>query len=148
MKILQQLAELFLQAAPVAAIVLLFYSFLRANLFGPLEKMMARRAARIEGARREAESSQAAAKEKTRIYLESLKHARAEIYAEQEAIRKAALDDRTAAVRDARNRATEQIRIHKQRIAQELALAREQLERDAHSLGQEIAQAMVGQGVQ
>src|SRR5437879_11380982 len=64
MEILSQLGELFLQALPTVIIVFLFYLFLRSNFFQPLERVLAERWARTEGARRAAEASQAAAQEK------------------------------------------------------------------------------------
>src|SRR5207244_1337185 len=43
MEIVHQLGELFLQAVPTVLIVLLFYLFLRANFFKPLERVMTAR---------------------------------------------------------------------------------------------------------
>jgi len=63
MAILQQLGWLFLKSVPTIIIFLLFYWFLRANFFKPLERTLAERNARITKARAEAEAVQAAAKE-------------------------------------------------------------------------------------
>ena len=72
MEILHQLGELFLEAVPTIIVVLLFYAFLRWAFFGPIQKAMAERAARIEGARAEAASVEAAAKQELDTYHEAL----------------------------------------------------------------------------
>ncbi len=143
MEILQQLGELFLQAVPTVLIVFLFYLFLRTNFFGPLERVLAERRARTEGARRAAEASQAAAQEKIRAYQEALKKARGEIYAEQESARRVVLEERAALIRDTRSRTNDQIRTAKERISAELATARAAVEKEVQALGREIARAIL-----
>ena len=143
MEILQQLGELFRQAAPTVLILFLFYLFLRASFFGPLERVLAERRARTEGARRAAESSRAAAQEKTRAYQEALKKARAEIYAEQETARRAILEERMALLRAARSRATDEVRAAKEKIFADLAKARAELETLGPALAREIARAIL-----
>ncbi len=143
MELLQQIGEFILQALPTVILVFLFYLFLKANLFQPLEKVMAERSARIEGARREAEASQAVAQEKIRTYQEALKKARAEVYVEQEAARRKVLEERAALVRSTRNRANEKIRGAKQMIAKEMATAQTQLAKESEALGTDIARAIL-----
>jgi F0F1-type ATP synthase membrane subunit b/b' len=142
-ELLNQLGEFVLQALPTSVLVFLFYLFLKTNLFQPLEKVMAERSVRIEGARKEAEACQAAAQEKVRAYQEALKKARAEVYAEQEAARRAVLEERAALVRDTRNRANEKIRAAKDAIAKDIAAARAQLESESQSLGAEIVRTIL-----
>lgn len=144
MEIVQQVVELLLQAVPTAFIVLLFYVFLRANFFRPLERVIAERRGRTEGARRAAETSQAATQEKARAYLEALKTARAEIYAEQETARRAALEERAAQIRAAHTRATEEIRAAKARISDDLSVARADLEKMSETLAGEVVRAILG----
>jgi F-type H+-transporting ATPase subunit b len=142
-ELLNQLGEFFLQSVPTLILVLLFYWFLKSNLFQPLTKVMAERSAQIEGARREADASQAAAQEKVRAYLEAQKKARAEVYAEQEAARRRVLEERTTLVRESRDRANERIRAAKGIIARESATARTQLEKESQALGEEIVRAIL-----
>ena len=143
-EILKQLGELFLEAAPTSFIVLLFFLFLRSVFFGPIERVLAERSRRIEGARKEAEAAQAAAHEKEKSHQEALKKARAEIYAEQEAARRAALDERAELIKETRNRANETIRAAKEQIAAQVTAARRELEQDVQALGGEIARAILG----
>ena len=49
MEIAHQLGKLFLGALPTVIVVLLFYYFMRWAFFGPIQKAMAERNARIEG---------------------------------------------------------------------------------------------------
>jgi F-type H+-transporting ATPase subunit b len=139
----EQLGALFLQAAPTVLIVLFLYLFLRANLFKPLERVLAERSTRIEGARKESETSQAAALEKEKQYQEALKKARSEVYAEQEQARRAVLEQRAAMVRDTRNACNERIRAAKGALAADLAAARRELERESDALAADIARAIL-----
>ena len=142
--ILGQLKDLFLSATPTVIIVFLFFLFLRWAFFGPMERILAERAARTQGARREAEAAQAAAAEKAKAYGEAFRKARAELYAEQEAARRKVLDERLDLVKETRNRAQEVIRSAKERIAREATEARRQLEGESEALGTEIARAILG----
>src|ERR1700678_56328 len=95
MEILHQLGNLFLQAVPTVIIVFLFYLFMRWAFFTPIQKAMAEREAKIEGARKDAATVQAAANQDLQDYNDALKKARAEIYAEQEVARQAILQERS-----------------------------------------------------
>ncbi len=143
MEILHQLGELFLEAVPTIIVVLLFYAFLRWAFFGPIQKAMAERAARIEGARAEAASVEAAAKQELDTYHEALRKARAEIYAEQEAARQAALDERAKLLKVMRSRSQEDVAAAKKRIAADVAEARAEIERQAPALANQIARTIL-----
>ncbi|MBI3404361.1 MAG: hypothetical protein HY046_02770 [Acidobacteria bacterium] len=141
--ILAQLRELLLQAVPVVVLLLLFYLFLNANLFGPLQKVMADRDARTEGARKAADAAQVAAQEKVKAYQEALKKARGEVYAEQDVARRAVLEERAALTKSARAKANDQVAAAKKRIADEMAAARGQLEKATEGLGTQIAETIL-----
>jgi len=138
MEIVQQLGQLFLEAVPTIIIILLFYLVLKYTFFGPLMRVMAEREARTEGARREAEASQAAAKEKIGAYEDALRKARTAVYAEQDTARRAIMESRAAAAREARNRAMDRVKSQKDGIAREVAAAREQLEAASPQLAAEM----------
>ena len=139
MEIIHQLGELLLEALPTIVIVLLFYFFLRWAFFQPIQKTMAERNARIEGARAEAAAVEASAKQELDSYNDALRKARAEIYAEQEMARQAALDDRAKLLKAARARAQEEVEAAKKRMAADLAAARAELERQTPALARQIA---------
>ena len=143
MEIVHQLGELFLGAVPTIIIVLLFYFFLNWTFFKPIQKAMAEREARIEGARAEAASVEAAAKQELDTYNEAMKKARAEIYGEQELARQKALDERAKLLKTLRGRAQEEVDAAKKRIAAELAAARAEVERETPALANNIARIIL-----
>lgn len=138
MEILAQLQSLFLQALPTVFLVLIFYFFLRSNFFAPLEKAMAERSARTEGARRDAAAAVQAALEKVKSYEEAMKKARMETYAAQDTARRAVLEERNNQLRQARENANETVRAEKEKLAAEMAVARKRLEADSHTLAAAI----------
>jgi F-type H+-transporting ATPase subunit b len=142
-EIVHQLGELFLQAVPTVLIILLFYFILRAIFFKPLLAAMAERDARTVGAQKAAEQAKAAAIEKATQYQDALKQARGQVYAEQEAARKKVLEERAAVVKDARVAATTQVAAGKERIADELAAARREIEKTVAQLSTEIARRIL-----
>jgi len=144
--ILNQLGELFLSAVPTVIIVLLFYFFMRWCFFGPIGRVLAERHKRAEGARQEAEASRAAVQEKLRAYNDALRKARAEMFAEQEVVRRRVLDERQAAVSAARTAAQLDLQAAKKSLAAEIAAAREQLEQSSALLANEIAEAILTGG--
>ena len=139
MEILHQLGQLFLGAVPTVIIVLIFYFFMRWAFFTPIQKAMAERQARIEGARAEAAAVEAEAQHELDTYNEALRKARVEIYGEQEATRQAALADRAALLKAMRSRTQEDVAAAKKRIAEEVAAARVQIEQQTPELAKEIA---------
>ena len=143
MEILKQLGDLFLAATPTAIIVFLFYLFLRWSFFNPISRVVAERGKRIEGARHEAQELRKNAQEKTRAYQDALRKARAELFRQQEATRRAALDERSAALQQARLRANEEIQAAKRRIGAEIDAARAELETSSSQLAGEIARAIL-----
>ncbi|MGC1483560.1 MAG: ATP synthase F0 subunit B [Candidatus Acidiferrum sp.] len=142
-EMVHQLGELFLQAVPTVLIILVFYFILRALFFKPLLKVMAERDARTVGAQKAAELAQTAAVEKNKQYQDALKHARAQVYAEQEAARKKLLDERTDLIKAARVAAAAQVAAAKESIAGEFAAARRELETTVAQLSAEIARRIL-----
>ncbi|MGH9682607.1 MAG: ATP synthase F0 subunit B [Candidatus Acidiferrales bacterium] len=143
MEILHQLGQLFLRSVPTIIIVLLFYVFMRWAFFAPIQKAMAERSARIEGARVEAAQAEASARQELDSYTDALRKARGEIYAEQEKARQAVLDDRAKLMKSARMRAQEEVDAGKKKIAAEVATARMQVERDSPALADQIARKIL-----
>jgi len=142
-EIFSQLGDLFLSAVPTVIIVLLFYFFLRWSFFGPLERVLAERHKRAEGARQEAEASRAAVREKSRVYNDALRKARMEIFAEQEAVRRRVLDERQAAINAARLAEQLDLQAAKKALAADVEAARAQLEQSSAVLAGEIAEAIL-----
>jgi F-type H+-transporting ATPase subunit b len=143
MEIVHQLAALFLQALPTAIVVVLFYFFLRWAFFQPIQNAMAERSKRIDGARAEAAEIERAAQRDLDSHNQGLKNARAEIYAEQEQARQAALVERAKLLKALRDRVRDEVAATKKGIENELAAARAEVESQAPALAQEIARMIL-----
>jgi F-type H+-transporting ATPase subunit b len=143
MDILHQLGDLFLQAVPTIVVVLIFYFFLRWAFFGPIQKAMAERASRIEGARAEAARLETEAKQELDTYNHALNNARREIYQEQEQARQGILDERARLLKAMRARTQEEVAASKRRIAEEVAAARRDAELQVPELASQIARAIL-----
>jgi len=143
MDLLHSLGQLFLGSVPTIIIVLLFYVFLRWAFFTPIQKAMAEREARIDGARAQAAAIEAAAKQEMDSYHDALRKARAQIYTEQEAARREALENRGKLLKAMRARAQEEVQAATQRIEAEFQAARAQVEREAPVLAGEIVRTIL-----
>jgi F0F1-type ATP synthase membrane subunit b/b' len=142
-KIVNQLGELFLAAVPTVIIVFLFYLFMRWSFFKPMKRVLSERHQRAEGARSEAEAGRVAAHEKRRIYNETVKKARAEVFAEQESQRRRTLDERQARITAARATAQSALQEAKKGIAEDVKAARVELEQSSGALANDIAEAIL-----
>jgi F-type H+-transporting ATPase subunit b len=145
-EILNQLGDLFLAAVPTVIIVFLFYFFLRWSFFKPILRVLEERHRRAEGARQEAEASRAAVQEKLRTYNDSLKKARTEMFVEQEGVRRRVLDQRQAKVSSARVAAQKALQEAKQVIAEEVKVARAELQQSTGDMASELADAILAGG--
>jgi F-type H+-transporting ATPase subunit b len=143
MELLHSLGQLFLGSVPTIVIVLLFYFFLRWAFFTPIEKAMAEREARIEGAKAEAAAVEEEAKREMDSYRDALRRARSEIFTEQEAARREALENRAKLLKAMRVRAQEDVLLATQRIKTEFQAARAQVEREVPMLAGEIVRIIL-----
>ena len=109
----------------------------------PMERVLTERHKRAEGARVEAEASHVAAHEKQRFYSDTVKKARSEVFAEQEAQRRRTLEERQATINAARATAQNALQEAKKEIAADVKAARVELERSKDVLANDIAEAIV-----
>lgn len=145
-EIARQLEQLFLEAVPTAIVVFFFYLFLRWSFFGPMARILAERRARIEGAQQAAQSTRVAAQEKVRAYREAIRNARAELFTEQEGVRRRAVEQRDAVVLAARRAAHEQVLAAKRELQLEVERAKATLEESSAALGLQIAETFLRPG--
>jgi F-type H+-transporting ATPase subunit b len=144
MQIAHQLGELFLGAVPTVIIFLFFYLFLRWAFFTPIQKAMAERKRLIEGARAEAATVEAAAKQELDTYTQALRSARAEVYKEQEDARQVVLDERAQLLKAMRARSQDEVSEAKKKIAADITAARAEIEKQTPVLANEIATMILG----
>ncbi len=138
-----QLCELLLGALPTVVIVTLFIIFMRWAFWTPFQRVLEQREATTIGARKDADEMLTRAEEKVREYDDALREVRAEIYREQEEARRQALDERTRAIADTREKTSQMIRKAKAEIASEVETARKDLDSQVKKLAKEITQTLL-----
>jgi F-type H+-transporting ATPase subunit b len=141
---LQALGGILIKGIPTAIALIALHFFFRGMLFGPLRKVLKQREELTAGARRAAEASHAAADRKTAEYEAQFRDARAEVYREQEEIRRRWLADQAAQVAEARSSAEAAVARAKFEIASEAAGARQNLFETSAVLADQIAAAVLG----
>lgn len=140
---LHALVGILQKAVPTIVIVILLHQYLKAMLFGPLQKTLKQRDELTAGAKKAAEASLAAAEAKTAQYEDKLRDARSEVYKQQEETRKQWLTDQASQLADARAKQDQAVKAAKAEIAAEAAAARATLEEAAAGLADQIAAAIL-----
>ena len=142
-KALQDLTGILIKAIPTAFFLVVLHFIFRFWLFGPLRKVLQQREELTAGARKAAEASLAAADKKVQDYETKLRNARAEVYREQEEIRKRWLADQAAQSGDAKSKAEASINDAKFGLASEAAAARKTLLETSTGLADQIATSIL-----
>lgn len=140
---LHQLGELLLGSVPTVIMLALLYALYTMVVHKPLQRVLAERHSKTEGAIEKSRADIAAAEARTSEYEQKLREARAAIFRSQEARRQAALQARTNAVGDARSKAQAQVQAAKQNIENDRAAAEQKLPADATALAQEIVRRVL-----
>jgi F-type H+-transporting ATPase subunit b len=141
---LQALSGILLKAIPTVVLLIILHFYLKAVLFGPLDRVMQKRRELTEGARKIAEDSLAAATRKADEYEAKLRDARAVVYKEQEEIRKRWLEEQAKEVAQARVRMESSVKTAREALAQEAAAARASLQQTSSTLADQIANTVLG----
>jgi len=123
--------------------LLLLYAIYQNLVRKPLEKILAQRRERTEGALQKARADVAAAEARTQEYEQKLREARLAIFKAQEARRQQAQQLRTKAMDEARTRAQEQIRAARVAVDQDIAQAKATLQGEADRLASEIIRTIL-----
>ena len=135
---LKQLGELLLGSVPTVILLGLLYALYTTIVHKPLQRVLAERRSKTEGAVEKSRADMAAAESRTAEYEQRLREARAAVFKVQEARRQAALQARAAAVSEARTKAQAQVQAAKKDIEADQFAAQAALQQDAASLAQEI----------
>jgi len=134
-----------LQKASITVVLLIILHFyLKAVLFGPLDRVMQKRRELTEGARKTAEESHAAAARKADEYEAKLRDARAVVYKQQEEIRKRWLDEQAQQVAEARSRSEATVKTAREALAQDAAAARKSLQDTSAAVADQIVAMVLG----
>ena len=140
---LRQLGELLLGAVPTVILLALLYALYATIVHKPLRRVLEERRSKTEGAVERSRADIAAAEARTSQYEQRLREARATVFRAQEARRKAALDARTAALNQARNKAQAQVQAAKADIQKDREVAQHGLQAEAQSLAAEIVRRVL-----
>lgn len=141
---LQALGGILLKAIPTVILLIILHFYLKAVLFGPLDRIMRKRRELTEGARKIAEDSLAAATRKADEYEAKLRDARAAVYKQQEEIRKGWLEEQTQQVAEARARSESTVKAAREAIAQDAAAARKSLQDTSATIADQIVATVLG----
>ena len=134
-----------LQKASITVVLLIILHFyLKAVLFGPLDRVMQKRRELTEGARKTAEDSLAAATRKADEYEAKLRDARAAVYKQQEEIRKRWLDEQAQQLAEARSRSEATVKTAREAITQDIAAARASLQDTSAAVADQIVATVLG----
>src|SRR5271155_6078948 len=140
---LRQLGELLLGAVPTVVLLALLYALSATIVHKPLGRVVEERRSKTEGAVERSRADIAAAEARTSEYEQRLREARATVFHAQEARRKAALDARTAALNDARNKAQVQVEGAKADIQKDREAAQRGLQVEVQGLAAEIVRRVL-----
>ena len=135
---LRQLGELLLGSVPTVILLALLYALYTLIVHKPLQRVLAERRSKTEGAVEKSRADIAAAEARTAEYEQKLREARAAVFRAQEAKRQLVLQARTNAVNQARSKAQAQVQSAKQDIEKDRLTAEAGLPAEATALAQEI----------
>jgi len=140
---LHQLGELLLGAVPTVILLALLYALYSAIVHKPLKRVLAERRSKTEGAVEKSRADIAAAEARMSEYEQRLREARAAVFRAQEARRQAALESRSAAVNEARNKAQAQVQAAKKGIEADRVAAEVGLQKESSALAAEIVRRVL-----
>jgi F-type H+-transporting ATPase subunit b len=140
---LKQLGELLLGSVPTVILLALLYALYTTVVHKPLQRVLAERRSKTEGAVEKSRADIAAAEARTSEYEQKLREARATVFRAQEARRQAVLQARTNALNEARSKAQAQVQAAKTDIENDRAAAEKGLPADAAALAQAIVRRVL-----
>ena len=138
-----QLGELLRSAVPTMVLLLLLYAMYHYVVHRPLQRVLAERRNRTQGAVERARADIAAAEAKSIEYENRLREAKLAIFRAQEAKRHQAQQARSASVEQARVRASEQMKQAKTQNKQQVVEARAGLQGEVERLSNEIIRTIL-----
>jgi F-type H+-transporting ATPase subunit b len=141
---LQSLGGILLKSIPTIVFLIILHFYLKAMLFGPLDRILRRRRELTEGARKVAEDSLAAAKRKADEYEIKLRDARGVVYKEQEEMRKRWLEVQANEIAQARTRMEASVKTAREALAADAASAQASLKDASSTLADQITETVLG----
>jgi F-type H+-transporting ATPase subunit b len=140
---LRELGRLLLGSVPTIIVLSCLYWLYTVIVHRPLQRVLLKRRELTQGAVEKSRADIAAAEARTAEYEQRLREARATVFRAQEVRREAALQARTDAVNQARERAQGQVMAAKETIEADRKMAERTLQAEAESLAQEIVRRVL-----
>ena len=142
-QMLDLVAGILVRATPTFVLVILLHWYLKKVLFQPLERVMAERRKRTQGAVEDSESSLAQVRLRFVEYEKALGDARIAIYQEQDASRQRLLQHQAKSVDTAKEAASKRMEEFRADLVSQAQNAKNQLTAEADRLATEIAEAIL-----
>ncbi len=143
MDTLKQLGELLLSSIPAIIGLLIVWSAYRLLVYTPLQKVLAERQARTDGAIQQAQAEIAIAEARTAEYEQRVREARTQIYLSQEAHNRRMMQEREAALGEARKHADAKVREARAAMEKDVLAAKAGLELQAENLADQIIESVL-----
>jgi F-type H+-transporting ATPase subunit b len=144
-QIISTLQDILVRALPTFFLIIVLHWYLKKVLIQPMERVMAERKKRTEGAVAASEAALAEVQVKMAAYEKALYDARAAVYAEQEQNRRTLLDDQAAAIQESKKKVAAQVAAAIAGITAEAEAARAALAGESERLADQItATVLVG----
>ena len=141
--ILRQIGELLISSIPTILSVLIVWIGYRFLVHGKLKQVLEQRHALTEGAIERAQQEIAIAEKRTAEYEERVREARTAIYKAQQANRQRLMDERNAALAEARKRAGEMVKKARGILETETTEAKATLEQQATVIADQIIEIVL-----
>jgi F-type H+-transporting ATPase subunit b len=141
--ILRQIGELLISSIPTIIAVLIVWVGYRFIVHGKLQQVLAQRHALTEGAMEHAQQEIATAETRTAEYEQRVREARAQIYKAQQANRQRIMDERNAALAEARKQAGEMVKAARTSLAATVASSKVALREQADALADQVIESVL-----
>lgn len=142
-QIISTLQDILVRALPTFFLVIVLHWYLKKVLIQPMERVMAERKKRTEGAVAASEAALAEVQVKMAAYEKALYDARAGVYAEQEQNRRTLLNDQAAAIQESKKKVAAQVAAAIAGITAEAEAARATLAGESERLADQITAAVL-----
>ena len=136
--ILRQIGELLVNSIPTIISMLILWTAYTFLVHNKLRQVLEQRHALTEGAIERAQQEIAIAEKRTAEYEQRVREARSHIYKTQQANRQRVMDERNAALADARKNAGEMVKKARTALEKDTVAAKASLEQHANVLADQV----------
>jgi F-type H+-transporting ATPase subunit b len=142
-EILRQVGQLLISSIPTILGLLVVWAGYRFIVHGKLQQVLAQRHALTEGAIQRAQQEIVAAESRTAEYEQRLRDARAQIYQTQQANRLRMVEQRNAALAEARKHAGETVKSAREALEKDMLAAKATLEQQVAALADKVIESVL-----